>query len=187
MNTSDIIIRPVTVADAEALLQIYAPYVTETAITFEYEVPTLSEFRSRIAHTLEQYPYLAAVQKDGRIVGYAYASAFKGRPAYNWSVETSIYIARDCRGQHIGSLLYDALEGILKAQNVSNACACICASYDASILFHENRGYRLVATFHKSGYKDFKWHDMVWMEKVLAPHEIPPKDFIPYSRLLTTS
>lgn len=180
MNQSDITIRSVTVSDAEALLNIYAPYVTETAITFEYEVPSIAEFQSRITRTLEKYPYLAAVQKDGRIVGYAYASAFKGRPAYDWSVETSIYVAKDCRGQQIGTMLYDALERILKAQNVVNACACICASYDASILFHQNRGYELVATFHKSGYKDGKWHDMVWMEKFLAPHEVPPKDFIPY-------
>ncbi len=180
---NEITIRPATMADAEKLLDIYTPYVLDTSITFEYEVPSIAEFRERIAHTLARYPYLAAVDETGRIVGYAYASAFKTRAAYDWSVETSIYIAKDCRGRHIGSKLYAELERILKKQNVLNACACISASYEESILFHKKCGYELVATFHKSGFKLNSWHDMVWMEKALGEHEVPPKDFVPYPEL----
>ena len=179
METS-IIIRPVTLADAEELLKIYAPYVTETSITFEYEVPSPEEFRERIAHTIMSYPYLAAVDETGRIVGYAYASAFKSRAAYSWSVETSIYVAKDSRRRHIGSTLYEALENALKKQNVINACACISASHEESMFFHKKCGYQLVATFHKSGYKSGTWHDMIWMEKFLGEHEVPPKEFVPY-------
>ena len=180
-----ITIRPATVADAEEILKIYAPYVKNTDITFEYEVPTIEEFRGRIANTLEKYPYLAATDCNNHIVGYAYASAFKSRSAYNWSVETSIYVDANCKGQRIGSKLYEELERILRKQNVLNACACICASYDESILFHQKSGYELVATFHKSGYKSGTWHDMVWMEKFLGDHEIPPKDFVPYPELVS--
>ncbi len=178
-----ILIRPASTADAQDILNIYAPYIENTDITFEFEVPSIEEFKNRISHTLEKYPYLAAVNEQGQIVGYAYASQFKGRPAYNWSVETSIYVDSGCKGQRIGSRLYAELERILKAQNILNACACICASYDESILFHKKCGYELVATFHKSGYKSGTWHDMVWMEKFLGDHEIPPKEFVPYPEL----
>ena len=88
---SEMIIRTASEADAPALLEIYAPYVDRTAITFEYEVPSVDEFASRIRNTLQKYPYLVA-EKGGRILGYAYAGPFHDRPAYDWSVETSIYV-----------------------------------------------------------------------------------------------
>ena len=97
----EITIRMATPADDKELLQIYAPYVENTAITFEYEVPSLEEFTKRIQNTLKTYPYLVAVE-SGRIVGYSYASMFKARAAYSHSVETSIYMIRDCRGKGIG-------------------------------------------------------------------------------------
>ena len=90
----EIKIRTATPEDAEALAAIYAPYVENTSITFEYTVPSVKEFAERIRHTLARYPYLVA-EKSGIPIGYAYASAFKGRAAYNWSVETSIYISQD--------------------------------------------------------------------------------------------
>ena len=90
MDTNEIKIRPATEADAAEILNIYAPYITDTAITFEYDVPTLEEFTGRIRHTLEKYPYLVAV-RDSEIIGYAYAGAFYGRAAYDWSAETTIY------------------------------------------------------------------------------------------------
>ena len=101
-------IRVAALDDAEELLKIYAPYVRETAITFEYEVPSPEEFRERIAHTLEKYPYLVA-EHDGKIVGYAYVSPFKERAAYAWAVETSIYVRREGRRQGVGRALYAAL------------------------------------------------------------------------------
>jgi phosphinothricin acetyltransferase len=178
-----ITIRPATTSDAQDILNIYAPYILETAITYEYDVPTLAEFEGRIAHTLEKYPYLVAIDNQNHILGYAYASPFITRSACDWSVETSIYVDRNCRGRHIGALLYAELERILKAQHIVNACAYICASYEESIAFHHKRGYEIVATFHKSGFKLGRWHDLVCMEKALGAHEVPPKMFVPYPEL----
>ena len=92
-------IRIASLDDAEELLKIYAPYVEKTAITFEYEVPTLEEFKNRMTRVLERYPYLVA-EKEGELLGYAYVSPFKERPAYNWAVETSIYVKEGCRCNH---------------------------------------------------------------------------------------
>lgn len=175
-------LRIATGEDAGKLLAIYAPYVENTAITFEYEVPSEEEFASRIENTLKKYPYLVAIEKN-EILGYAYVSAFKGRAAYDWSVETSIYVKTDCMRKGIGRALYHALENILKEQNICNLCACIAYPNPESIAFHESFGYRTVAHFHASGYKQGVWHDMVWMEKVLCPHETPPKAFVPFPSL----
>ena len=116
---SEVKLRVATVSDAAELLKIYAPYVTDTAITFEYDVPTLEDFKGRIAHTLEKYPYFVA-ELNGEIVGYAYASAFHPRAAYGWAAETSIYVRRDMKRMGLGRTLYDALETALKAQGVLN-------------------------------------------------------------------
>lgn len=175
-------IRVATPEDAPALVEIYAPYVQNTAITFEYEVPKADEFSDRILHTLEKYPYLVAAEKNC-ILGYAYASAFKARAAYSWSVETSLYVREDLRHQGLGSALHKALEEQLRRQHVCNLCACITYPNPASIAFHERHGYRLTAHFHCSGFKLGAWHDMVWMERELCPHTIPPLPFIPFSQL----
>lgn len=168
--------------DAPELVRIYAPYVENTAITFEYTVPSGDEFENRIRHTLEKYPYLVA-EEDGCLMGYAYVSPFKSRAAYDWSVETSIYIRQDCKRRGIGQALYNALEEILRRQHICNLCACISYPNPDSIAFHEAFGYHTVAHFHASGYKHGSWYDMVWMEKLLCPHEIPPKPFIPFPEL----
>lgn len=169
-------IRIANSEDAEALLRIYAPYVRETAITFEYEVPSVEEFRQRILHTKERYPYLAAEQ-NGIIVGYAYAGAFHARKAYDWAVETSIYVDRNKKGNGIGRKLYDALETILREQNILNLNACIAypTAEDEyltrdSVRFHEHLGYRMVGEFHQCGYKFHRWYNMVWMEKHIGEH-----------------
>ena len=110
--------------DAEALLAIYAPYVEETAITFEYEVPSVEAFRARIAHTLATYPYIVAVE-DEKIIGYAYVRRLHERAAYDWSVETSIYVDRRARKHGLGRQLYERLEAILRAMNIISVNACI--------------------------------------------------------------
>ena len=166
--------RVVCEADAPALLEIYAPYVEKTAITFEYDVPSIEEFQQRIRSTLQKFPYIAAVQ-NGKIIGYAYASPFKLREAYKYSVELSIYLSGECRRKGVGSRLYGLLEQILAAQGILNLNACITygkkeenpyTSQD-SVLFHEKMGYRLVGKFSKCGFKFGTWIDMVWMEKLL--------------------
>ena len=115
-------IRKVTVDDAKELLDIYAPYVEQTAITFEYDVPSVGEFVERIKKISSKYPYIAAVE-DGKIVGYAYASAFKERAAYQWAVETSIYVDMQKRQNGVGRLLYEALEQRLREQGILNSNA----------------------------------------------------------------
>ena len=101
--------------DAAELLAIYTPYVTDTSVTFEYDVPSVEAFRTRIEETLTHYPYLVA-RLDSRIVGYAYAHAFKTRAAYDWAVETSIYVAQDCHSQGIGKALLLACLNAMKEE-----------------------------------------------------------------------
>ena len=175
-------IRLATPEDAVQLVSIYAPYVENTAITFEYIVPSVDEFAERIRHTLTRYPYLVA-ELCGEPVGYAYASAFKGRAAYDWSVETYIYVNKNLRSKGLGSLLYQSLENTLAKQHICNVCACITYPNPASISFHEKHGYQTVAHFHASGYKQGQWHDMIWMEKTLCSHTIPPQPLIPFPEL----
>ena len=182
-NTS-ITIRMANPADAQALLNIYAPYVINTAITFEYDVPSLEEFASRIAHTLEKYPYLIA-EEGGNILGYAYASPFHDRPAYDWAVETSIYVDQNIKHRGIGRKLHDALESTLREQGILNMNACIAYPPEEdehldknSVEFHAHMGYRLVGEFYKCGYKFNRWYNMVWMEKMIGEHlsdQKPPK------------
>ena len=173
--------------DAEKLLAIYAPYVENTAITFEYEVPSIEEFRERIEHTLSRYPYLVA-ERGGEILGYVYASAFKTRAAYAWAVETSIYIRTDAKHLGLGKLLYTALEGALKLQNITNVNACIAHPTVPdeyltlnSEQFHEHLGYRFVGRFTGCAYKFGRWYDMVWMEKLLGSHPIPAPNLKVYA------
>ena len=117
-------IRPAKPEDAEILLAIYAPYVEQTAITFEYEVPTVEEFRERIHNTLKKYPYLVAEQ-GGEPVGYAYVGPFHDRPAYDWAVETSIYVDQNKKRMGIGKKLHEALEEELRNRGFLNMNACI--------------------------------------------------------------
>lgn len=179
---SSVRLRIAVPEDAAALLAIYTPYVEKTFITFEYEAPTPEEFRMRVEHTLEHYPYLVADGDDG-ILGYAYASPFKARAAYAWSAETSIYLREDAKRRGIGSALYQELEKYLYRQHVCNLCACIAHPHPESETFHEKCGYRTVAHFHQSGYKNGRWIDMIWMEKTLCTHTVPPQPFIPFPRL----
>ncbi len=176
------IIRPVKPQDAPNLVKIYAPYVEHTSITFEYDAPSAEEFADRIRNITQKYPYLAA-EENGELLGYAYASAFKGRAAYTWSVETSIYVKENCRHGGIGRTLYTELERCLSAQHVCNVCACITYPNPVSIAFHESFGYQTIAHFHKSGYKQGIWCDMIWMEKELCPHTVPPMPFVPITEL----
>lgn len=169
-------IEKVTLSDAAELLSIYAPYVENTAISFEYEVPTLEEFENRITQISGRYPYLKAVE-NGQIVGYAYATAFKGRKAYDWSVETTIYLRQDCKRRGIGKALYLQLENSLKDMGILSMNACIASPSiedehltNDSPLFHEAMGYSLVGRFHNSGYKFGQWYDMIWMEKMIGEH-----------------
>lgn len=177
---SEIKIRVAVPEDAEELLYIYRPYVEKTAITFEWEVPTLSEFEERIRRTLNKYPYLVA-EREQELIGYAYAGTFKGRAAYDWAVETTVYVREDQKQSGTGKKLYQALENALAMQNILNLYACI--AYPKvedehltknSVQFHEHLGYRWVGEYCKCGYKFGRWYNMVWMEKFIGEHEDEP-------------
>lgn len=159
-------IRLAKKSDAAALLAIYAPYVENIAITFEYEVPTIEDFANRIEKTLGKHPYLVA-EEDGVVLGYAYASTYYARAAYDWAVELSVYVSQDTRGKGVGSKLYDELEGLLDQMGYMHFLACISLPNEDSLAFHAKRGYQQVAHFPKIGYKFERWHDIVWLQKSL--------------------
>ncbi len=183
-----IAVRRATPDDAPALLGIYAPYVLKTAITYEYEVPSEGEFRRRIERTLNAgYPYLV-LERGGVPAGYAYVGRLHERAAYDWAVETSIYLAEDERGCGTGRLLHDALEAALRAMDMLDMCACIATPDGAddeylthnSERFHAHMGYRKVGEFIQCAQKFGRWYNMVWMEKSLGertPDAPTPKRF----------
>ena len=172
----DIIIRDAKVTDAKAIQTIYTPYVETTAITFEYNVPSEKEFCRRIETVQQKYPWIVAMV-NGKVVGYAYASAFKPRDAYQWAIETSIYVDNNTKRSGIGRQLHEALEQRLKMQGILNMNACISfidpedeyLTQD-SVRFHERLGYQKVAHFHQCGKKFNRWYDMIWMEKMIGEH-----------------
>lgn len=169
-------IRNATREDAERLLEIYSYYVEKTAISFEYDVPSLGEFTNRIANTLKKFPYLV-VEEEGVVQGYAYAGPFKERAAYDHCCELSIYLARDAQGRGYGRKLYEALETALKAKGILNLYACIADPIiedeyltKNSEQFHQHLGFVKAGEFHKCGYKFGRWYNMIWMEKMIGQH-----------------
>ena len=172
----DISIRFAKSEDAKELLKIYAYYVTDTAISFETEVPSEEEFKLRIEEVLKSYPFIVAC-KDDEILGYAYLHSFVGRKAYELSAETTIYLNPDKKKMGIGKKLYSVLEDIAKAQNITNLYSCI--GYvdkedeylnNNSVQFHEHIGFRIVGKFENCGHKFGRWYHMVWMEKIIGEH-----------------
>ncbi|MDO5009700.1 MAG: GNAT family N-acetyltransferase [Intestinibacter bartlettii] len=154
--------RMAEISDAEELLKIYAPYVTDTVITFEYDVPSIEEFRDRVKHTLEGYPYVVCTYED-KILGYAYAHRYGERAAYQWDVELSIYLDMNYKGLGLGSLLYNKVIEIVKLQNVQNIYACITSANEKSLKFHEKCGFEFIGVFKDTGYKFDEWYDITWL------------------------
>ena len=176
-----ITIRSAELSDAGRLLEIFDYYVQNTAITFDYETPSLETFRQRMVHTLERYPYLV-ILVDDRIEGYAYAGPFVGRAAYSWSCELTIYLDHNVQKQGLGRILYEALEARLNAMGILNLYACIGYPEQEdeylttnSADFHAHLGFVNVGEFHQCGYKFGRWYHMIWMEKIIGEHGIPEK------------
>lgn len=157
-------IRPVKLEDTNDLVEIYAYYVLNTTITFEYDVPSIEEFTQRIQKITSKYPYLVALINN-KIVGYAYATAYKERAAYDWSVETTVYVKHGEYGNGIGKSLYIELEQALKNKHIVNMLACITFPNPKSIDFHSKFGFTTVGHFPKVGFKFNEWRDIVWMMK----------------------
>ena len=165
-------VRAATPADIPAILDIYAPYVLNSTITFEYTVPTMEEFWQRFDTITAQYPWLVW-EEEGEILGYAYASPPYSRAAYAWCAEPSIYLRDDAKGRGIGTKLYDALEAILLWQGYHVLYALITEENTGSVAFHADRGYEKRAFFPECGLKFSRWLGVFWMEKRLKTVEIP--------------
>ena len=173
-------IRTAEKADAGRLLEIYGYYVEHTAISFEYETPTLAQFTERMERIQRRYPYLVLL-RDGRIEGYAYAGPLKGRAAYDRCCEVTIYLDRSAQKCGLGRRLYEALEAELKRMGILNLYACIgCPEGEDPYLttnsadFHAHLGFVKNGEFHRCGYKFGRWYNMIWMEKLIGSHEGPP-------------
>jgi L-amino acid N-acyltransferase YncA len=153
------LIRPVTPADAAAVRQIYTPYVTESMISFETEVPSLGEIEQRIRTISRAHPWLVAVQ-DGAVVAYAYAAVFKARAAYDLTVETSVYVDTNLKSQGLGTKIYEALLAELQQKGFAQAIALISLPNEPSVLFHEKLNFKMAGRLVKVGFKFDQWWDI---------------------------
>ena len=179
-------IRNARLEDAERILEIYDYYVKYTAITFEYETPSLEEFKGRMENTMKKYPYLV-IEDENDIQGYAYAGTFKGRAAYDWACELTVYLDHNMQKNGMGKAIYSALEEALKGMGILNLYACIGVPKEDdeylttnSMDFHAHLGFRLVGTFMECGYKFGRWYNMVWMEKMIGDHVADQKAITAY-------
>jgi len=166
-------IRPACEADAAGILAVYTPYILNTAITFEYEVPAYEQFLARFRSSAAQFAYLVC-EDEGEIVGYAYAGLPFERAAYRWNASLSVYVKEEYHGRRIGSALYGAVTGLLRAQGYRNVYAIITGYNDSSLKFHTALGFKEFARFKNSGFKLGKWYDVIWMEKELNPYPAAP-------------
>ncbi|AEE17787.1 GNAT family N-acetyltransferase [Treponema brennaborense] len=166
-------VRPET--DAPRILSIYKPFITDTAVSFEYEIPTLEAFTGRIRSISNEFPYLVWEEDDAdepgakRIGGYVYASRHAARAAYQWGADLSVYLAPESRGKGIGRQLYEALFRLLQRQGYLTVYAAVAVPHPASERFHESLGFKRIALFPAAGCKFGVWHDLLWLEKPLYP------------------
>ncbi len=167
-------IRYARVEDAEAILEIYKPFVVHTAITFEYDVPTSDEYRERVRKIINEYPYYVCEIND-RVVGYAYAHKFRDRAAYDWDIETSVYVAEQFHKMGIASDLYNILLDECTARGYHNAFAGITLPNYKSVNFHTKLGFTHIGVFKNAGFKQGAWHSVLFMEKNLIPCDREPQ------------
>ncbi len=165
-------IRMAVCEDLPQMLEIYAPYVLETAVSFEYTVPALTEFTNRFQSYTRQFPWLVW-EEGGKILGYAYGSAPFERAAYQWCAEASIYLHPQAQGRGIGKLLYRTLEAILTIQGYQKLYAIVTSANMASVAFHQAMGYRQLASFPDCGVKFGQRFGTIWLEKDLNCDTIP--------------
>ena len=167
-------IRPAEDRDAAAIAAIYAPFVESSATSFETDAPSAAELRRRLQKTTVAYPWLVCV-RGGSVAGYAYATKHRVRAAYQWSVETSVYVHESSRRAGVGRGLYTSLFAILAAQGFVNAYAGITLPNDGSVALHEAVGFQPVGVYRKIGYKTGAWHDVGWWHLALRAHPAEPE------------
>ena len=168
----NITIRPATSDDAGEIISIYAPYIRDTCITFETEVPTIMEFAARMENIINSYPYLIC-EANGCTAGYAYASKFHARAAYRYSAEASVYVSPEFHGKGIGKALYTRLLELLKEQGIYTVYAGVTLPNEKSVSLHKALGFTEVGIYHNAGYKLGKWLDVMWLEKPLRDYDDP--------------
>ena len=169
-----IAIRLASTADAPQICEIYRPIVSDTAISFEQTAPDADEIAARITQTLEQYPWLVC-DINRQIAGYAYGSSFRSRSAYQWTVETTVYVHPDYQRRGISRALYASLIAILRQQGYCNAIGVIALPNDGSIGAHETLGFRKIGVFENMGYKLNEWRDTGWWQLELRPMPAEPQ------------
>ena len=170
--------------DAQGILDIYAPYITNTSYTFESDVPTQKEFADRISNYLEYWPWLVC-DIDGIIAGYAYGAKYRERSGYQWCVESSIYLHDNFMQKGIGSDLYEALFELLKKQGYRNVYAVINLPNDRSVRFHEHCGFKWFANYENVGYKLGKWKTVGWWQLIINEYSDEPPPPTKFSNLDT--
>ena len=168
------VIRPVRREDAQEMLDIYRPFVTDNSVSFELEVPSLDQFAERIVTYTKRFPWLVA-EENGEVIGYAYASSYRERKAYQWSVECSVYIRSDYYGKGCAQKLYETLFEELTSRGFFNVYAIITLPNEASVRFHQKMNFEEVGIFRRVGFKFGKWHDVLWMVKFLR-EGTPPEE-----------
>jgi L-amino acid N-acyltransferase YncA len=164
-------LRTATPNDAPALLSIYAPYVRDTAVSFETEVPSLAQFEARITKALNTWTWIVA-EREGQVLGYAYGTMHRERAAYRWIVETSVYIDPSAQGQGLGKTLYTELLSRLAERGFCSAMAVVVLPNAASVRLHEAMGFRPIGVVERSGWKFGAWHDTAWLQCQLR--DAPP-------------
>jgi L-amino acid N-acyltransferase YncA len=170
------VLRLATPADGEAVAAIYAPYVRDTAISFETQPPDGAEMAARIARTLERTPWVVA-EVERVVRGYAYAGRFRERPAYDWSAETAVYVDLSARGTGLGRSTMSVLLAILRLQGFRYAVAGVTPPNPASVALHRSLGFERVGAFERVGWKFGSWHGVEFFDLELAPRvagEAPP-------------
>lgn len=176
-------LRLADLSDLDEILSIYAPYVTDTAISFEYTVPSRQTFRQRFRDITAQFPWLVW-EEGGKILGYAYASAPFERAAYRWCAEPSIYLRPQAAGTGIARRLYEALEWILREQGYRVLYAIVTAENARSRRFHEKMGYTLRAELPACGWKFDRWVGVIWLEKRLKIVQTPSNFPVPWMEVV---
>jgi L-amino acid N-acyltransferase YncA len=179
-------LRLATPADAAGILQIYAPYIENTSFTFETEVPSENAFAERISSYLVNWPWLV-MEQNGIIAGYAYASRYRERVAYQWSVECSVYVHDDFQQKGIAGQLYQTLFHFLRKQGFRNVYAVINLPNEKSVAFHEKTGFTYFATYEQVGYKLGKWKNVGWWRLILNDFGDEPAAPKSFSELDTTA
>jgi phosphinothricin acetyltransferase len=162
----------VTSDDARAIHDIYRPIVESTSISFELEPPSVDVITGRIIAITATYPWLV-LEIDGEVGGYAYATAFKDRPAYQWSVETTIYLRQEFRGQGLGKVLYSALIDRVRDAGFANAYAGVALPNPGSEALHFSVGFRPIGVFPRAGFKLGQWHDVGWWHRPIHRDPAP--------------